>query len=279
MLIKNLFLGVGAMKSGTTWLYEVLGRHPSIYFSYEKEIHYFAHCHTRHINLNDQARIRRMKTAFENIDPKRARAPNVRQKLMWYSNYVSAPVNDIWYANLFSMRGDQKYCADFSNLHCHLDADGWDHVKSITENLKVLYLMRNPIDRLWSHVRFHLHVTGQFASLATWKEDDYLRFAAQPYIFPNGQYAAAVQRLRANLPADQLKIAFLEDVLKDSAGWLRDLENFLDIPRFNFTEELLGRRVNESPPMKMPPYFRDLFGDYAKLELKKLADLGLVLEK
>ncbi len=46
MLIKNLFLGVGAMKSGTTWLYDVMSRHPEIYFSYEKEIHYFAHTDT-----------------------------------------------------------------------------------------------------------------------------------------------------------------------------------------------------------------------------------------
>lgn len=279
MLIKNLFLGVGAMKSGTTWLYDVLRRHPQIYFSYEKEIHYFAHTNTSHINLNDAARIQRMKNAMENIDPKRARPQLVRQKLLWYSNYVSSPMNDMWYANLFSMRGEQKYCADFSNLHCHLDADGWDHVKAVAENLKVLYLMRHPIDRLWSHIRFHLHVTGRFDELQSWKEDDYLRFAAQPFIWPNGQFASTVQRLRENLTPDQLKIGYLEDVQKDIPAWLAQLEDFLELRHFQFPAEVVNRRVNESPPLKMPPYFRELFGEYAGNELRKLADLGLPLVK
>lgn len=40
--IENLFLSVGAMKAGTTWLYEQLKDHPEIYFTPRKEIHYLA---------------------------------------------------------------------------------------------------------------------------------------------------------------------------------------------------------------------------------------------
>lgn len=41
-MIENLFLSVGAMKVGTTWLYGQLKDHPDIHFTPEKEIHYFA---------------------------------------------------------------------------------------------------------------------------------------------------------------------------------------------------------------------------------------------
>jgi len=44
-MINNLFLSVGAMKAGTTWLYKQLQYHPEIYFTPEKEIHYFANKH------------------------------------------------------------------------------------------------------------------------------------------------------------------------------------------------------------------------------------------
>ncbi len=98
-----------------------------------------------------------------------------------------------------------------------------------------------------------------------------------PFIWPNGQYAAAVERLRANLNRDQLKISFLEHVQRDTRNWLRDTEDFLGVRHFEFSDEVLGRRVNESPPMKMPPFFRELFSDYAEEELGKLADLGLTL--
>ncbi len=35
------FLGIGAQKAGTTWLYENLCRHPGIFLSHPKELHYF----------------------------------------------------------------------------------------------------------------------------------------------------------------------------------------------------------------------------------------------
>ncbi|MBK8815444.1 MAG: hypothetical protein IPN42_08040 [Methylococcaceae bacterium] len=41
-MTKKIFLSIGAMKAGTTWLYDKLKEHPDIHFSYEKELHYFA---------------------------------------------------------------------------------------------------------------------------------------------------------------------------------------------------------------------------------------------
>lgn len=38
-LFGNLFLSIGAMKAGTTWLYAVLERHPALHFTPEKELH------------------------------------------------------------------------------------------------------------------------------------------------------------------------------------------------------------------------------------------------
>lgn len=35
------FIGIGAQKSGTTWLYEKLRQHPDVYLPSQKELHYF----------------------------------------------------------------------------------------------------------------------------------------------------------------------------------------------------------------------------------------------
>jgi hypothetical protein len=56
-LLDNLFIGAGAMKAGTTWLYSLLETHPEIYFSYEKEIHYFYAAYVRREVLSDHARL------------------------------------------------------------------------------------------------------------------------------------------------------------------------------------------------------------------------------
>ena len=38
--MQRLFLSIGAMKAGTTWLYSLLESHPQIQFTPEKEIHF-----------------------------------------------------------------------------------------------------------------------------------------------------------------------------------------------------------------------------------------------
>jgi hypothetical protein len=262
------------MKSGTTWLYNVISQHPEIYFSYEKEVHYFAHLHTDQISLDQKARVSRTKQAFLHIDPNRVAAPKLRQKLIWYAKYLADPVADSWYENLFSSRRQQTYCADFSNLYCHMEKDGWDHVKNISGNVKVTYLMRNPIERLWSHIRFHLQITGRFAELQKWTKDDCLAFAKQPFIWSNGEYAATVRRLRSNLTETQLNIGFAEDMHADPRSHLRAIEDFLGISHFDFPEQLVKRRVNESPSATMPAYFHDLFSNYAQIQASELAELG-----
>ncbi len=39
---KPTFLGVGVMKSGTTWIVECLREHPEVFMSEPKELHYFS---------------------------------------------------------------------------------------------------------------------------------------------------------------------------------------------------------------------------------------------
>jgi hypothetical protein len=118
-------------------------------------------------------------------------------------------------------------------------------------------------------------VTGRFHELAGWSEADYRNFAMQPHIWSNGEYASAVQRLRDNLSEDQLKVLFFEDMHRDKRASLRAIEDFLDLGYFDFPDELLERRVNESPPAEMPNFFQGLFARQAEEEMAKLAKIGL----
>lgn len=60
-VFDQVFLSVGAVKAGTTWLYDVMSRHPDVHFSHEKEIHYFYAQALRPGLLPDRARMRRAK--------------------------------------------------------------------------------------------------------------------------------------------------------------------------------------------------------------------------
>src|SRR5205085_4724324 len=128
--------------------------------------------------LSSAARYERFKAFVNRQNVQRQNPLVIRQKLLWYGNYLNEPVDDSWYVNVFAFRGRQKYCADFSNLHCQLEDAGWRQVKAVARNFRVLYILRDPLQRLWSHIRFHMHVSKRFGEIETWKPEDYLQFAA-----------------------------------------------------------------------------------------------------
>lgn len=259
VVFDGLFLGVGAMKAGTTWLYALLERHPDLFFTFEKEIHYFYHCNMDFSILSEKRRLENARDKYAIINPDANRAIGVRNRLRWVANYLDSPIDDLWYRNLFLFRQEQPYCCDFSNLYALLDERAWQHVLSTSARLRVLYTLRDPLKRLWSHVKFHLQVTGQIHLLDEWGPDEFKRFARRPFIWDNAEYGQAIRRMRAVLPAEVLKVAFFEDIHADPRAFLRSIEGFLGIRQFDYPQAVIDRRVNESVTRPMPDYFGDLF--------------------
>ena len=277
MMINNLLLGVGAMKSATTWVFRILSENPDIYFSPEKEIHYFAHINRVQDPLNLTQRYLRFKNAIQRTNPQKVDGLELRSKILWYANYLSDPIDDIWYLNLFPHRGVQKYCADFSNLYCHLDDEGWQNVRRIAHNLKVIYIMRDPWRRLWSHIRFHAAIVGRFDDLKCWGAEEISAFAKKDYIWMNTRFSKCVESLKKNLSRSELRIYFYEDIHEECSSWLGELENFLEIPHRVYSNEILFTNVNVTDALPMPEFFYELFQKEFEREIDRLEKLGMTV--
>lgn len=275
-LFGNLFLSIGAMKAGTTWLYTVLARHPELHFSMEKEIHYFYHRYVNSQQLNDQRRLRNAKQNYlQRIDPEKSNVDHVRRNLHWVSAYLSRPVDDLWFSNLFDLRGAQKYACEFSNLTAHIPVEAWPRIKNDSDRLRVLYTMRDPIKRLWSHTKFHLQVTKQLDKLDTWTPDEFKAFAKKQFLWENAEYGAVLRRVNQGLSRECWMPLFYEDLHADQRGTLKSIEAFLGISNFDYPQELLERRLTESVKRPMPDFFPDLFSEDVSRIKSELSDLGL----
>lgn len=261
-LFGNLFLSVGAMKAGTTWLYAVLERHPKLHFCPEKEIHYFYHHYLDRNQLSETRRLEQARNRYLfRFDPTKANIDRVRLNLHWVSAYLDRVVDDHWYANLFQMRDMETYACDFSNLNTHLPVEAWPQIEAKCNQLRVLYTMRDPLKRLWSHAKFHLQITGQVDVLNEWSPRQFERFVRQKFIWDNAEYGKALARFKSGLSAENLKVIFYEDLHRDQRGTLRQIEEFLGIAPFNYPDELLKRRFTESVKHPMPDFFPDLFAE------------------
>ena len=261
ILADNLFLSVGAMKAGTSWMHRVLATHPDIYFTPEKEIHYFAHAYVDDENpLNASARLKRAKQYID-IDPQKSSTSGARARLLWTANYLSDPVDDLWYRNLFSFRGNKMYSADFSNLYAHISSEGWRRIVGSVGRLRVMYTMRDPIARLWSHAKFHLTFTNQTHLLDQWTPQEASQFLRRQFMWKHAEYGSIVRTLRQSLSLDQLIVNIFEEVHCDRLAWLRTLENFLEIRAHDYQISLIETRVNKSVELNMPAWFPAIFKD------------------
>ena len=274
MIINDLFLGVGAMKAGTTWITNHLKTHPDIYFTYEKELGYFAYLHDEmsKFTLSDDFRIRKIKNYVER---EVGDISNLRNLLYWSVNYLRDPIDDFWYLNNFVLKGNKKYCADFSNLYAHLDDIGWNHVKSITKNLKVIYIIREPLDRLWSHIRFQLMLDGRIEEAKKWDKREFYEFGKQEHIWRNSRYSKIIRTLKKNLNNNQLLILFFEDIKSNPQKLLNKIEKFLNVEERKYDIKQLTKKVNPSKGLQKPEFFDRLFRDELYNEIKELETLGI----
>lgn len=277
-MFDQVFLSIGAMKAGTTWLYSVLNHHPDLHFTPEKEIHYFYSRYVDRKILDERKRLQNAKLKYlSRFDPQKADAGRVRNRLHWVSNYLSQPIDDHWYRNLFLMNRKQKWSCDFSNLNALLPAEAWPQIQANCRELRVLYTLRDPIKRLWSHTKFHMQVTGKSEEMEQWSPRQYRSFAKQSFIFRNSEYGSVLRNLKSGLQPKNMKVIFYEELHANQRTTLRQIEDFLDIQNFDYPQFSLEKRPNESSKVEMPDFFPSLFSKEVDRIKREISDLGYTI--
>ena len=242
------------MKAGTTWLYEQLKDHPEIYFTPEKEIHYFAN----KVGIENQLEHRNRILKLRDIMQKYARA-NPKfisqhfDEIYWYTNYAQLQnISNEWYENLFMLNKDRKFNADFSNLYCQMDKTGWDNVRKTAKNIKVIYTLRDPIKRLWSHYKFHMLWVDREDEALDAGFKHFKDLLDQHFFWINAEYVRNYELLKENLRDDELMLLYFEDFRKEPEKMLAEVQDFLGIEKMVLNENKLNKQTNKTKEFDIP---------------------------
>ncbi len=282
-MIENLFLSAGAMKAGTTWVYDKLQHNENIHFSREKEIYYFSHMDGVANSLRKDKRLRRSKIAIRksSIDysNKKISIAEHMDNVEWYLSYASNNLDDSWYESLFleSKRNDTStFCADFSNLSCFLSEDGWNKVRDVARNIKVIYILRNPIDRFWSHYKFHLQFVNHDEMHNPEKNIElFKRVTSKPWFIRNSLYSDNIKKMQNNLKDEEFKIFFLDDISERPESSLKEIEDFISVSNHDYSNLGLKSKKNSSIKKDIPEEWRSLIEDSLKEEVENLKLMGI----
>lgn len=252
--IENLIVCVGAQKAGTTWLARALARHPDIFVTPVKEIHYFDHVRGITNHLNDRKRRSRHRKYHQKLWTQPHRFSANRALGPWYRDYMASPIDDAWYGRLFAVRTGRRFAMEATPEYALIGREGFGHLKGLAPGVKALFIMRNPVARAWSQVLHHCRSVGH--DVAGLSDPDLIALVDSERFEALGDYRRTIEDLTAVLAHDRFALAFYEDIHRDRPAALARICDFIgagfDAGWFQASE----RPVNVSQPGRMPDRVR-----------------------
>lgn len=249
-----VLFGMGATKAGTSWLHDYLSGHPDCHFRAVKELHYFD-------MVSPRAQGRQLARLAVDVEvlaaqlagATGARADRLRLRLhdtrQWLA--VLQRRGDAAYLDYLTAGAEGRLTGDVTPSYAMLPEPAVQHMVGLAANSRFLYLMRDPVSRLWSHVRM-LAARGaksDFAGTARALLAQVLAAgdgAEAHDLFRRGDYRSALARLRAAVPGARLLVMFMEDLMTEPG--VARLCGFLGLRPH---PAALHRRVHEGTPLEM----------------------------
>lgn len=253
-VIDNFFVCIGAQKSGTTWLARMLQGHPEIFITPVKEIHYFDHTQGITEHLGNKKRRSRYRKYHQRMLTQWTKFGEHRRQWAWYRDYMSSPIDDAWYARLFTHRGTAKFAGELTPEYAILGPKGLGHVRRLAPDARVLFIMRNPVERTWSQVLHQCRARGLDANRQP--VEAIVEMLDEPRFKELGDYTTTLDNMGAVFRRAQTLPVFYEDMHADRLAALEQVCRFIGIgfdPGY-FGE--LGKRFNRSQDVALPDAVR-----------------------
>jgi sulfotransferase family protein len=204
----NLFV-VGSMKSGTSYLWRLLDAHPLVFMSEPKEPCYF-------------------------VDPEDLRR---LFPLMWRQQYWKS---ERAYLDLFNAAETAPIIGEASVFYAYLPlAPGVaDRIRQFNPDARILYLMRDPVERALSHYWHNVRYFGEYRSLDQAIKND-IQYAAV------GDYAVQLREYYRHFDPSNVLVLTYEELIEDPASVMETVFDWLGVGP--------AGRAPQVPPQNVTP--------------------------
>ena len=228
------FLGIGAQKAGTTWLYEQLAQHPQLRFPAGKEIHFW--------------------------DAQRDKGLD-------------------WYRGLFAPAAPGTRAGEITPAYAILPPAVLGEIRALNPALRMIYVLRNPIERAWSaalmaHERAELEL-GEASD--AWFVDHFRSRGSMQ----RGDYETCLRNWRAAFDPAQILVLRYEALRDEPRAFLEACCRHLGVEPGFYRERsaALGTRVGAGPQAPLRPSVLPVLRELYRPRIARLAaylgtDLG-----
>jgi hypothetical protein len=210
------FLIMGFQKSGTTALTYFLMQHPEIYIPRDKEIHFF----------DDDAFFERQRALVD---------------------YTA-------YHKNFEAGCDARLTGEATPIYAYWKPSA-PRIKQYNPHIKMIFLLRNPIDRAYSHYMLQRALGREPLSFSSairlerfLRLSDFPRQSRERSYVDRGFYTRQIRRLLRHFSRSQMLFIKTDDLRNDHSGTLDRVFDFLGVRRMGGIEPA-NINTNEYDPM------------------------------
>jgi Sulfotransferase family len=203
------FLCVGGQRSGTTWLYRQLKSHPDFWMPPVKELHYFDELSRTKRASPPRLRDERDLRFLESIKSLSARS------------YIDLDN----YARLFEAKGS-LLSGDITPAYSMLNDEIIQRIVSYFPSLKVIFLARDPVERVWSQLSLAVS-SNMIRPFDINDVAEVTRNLLHPGVLLRSHPSKIVARWRRHVHPDLFRICFFDDLETNPAELRRSILHFL----------------------------------------------------
>jgi hypothetical protein len=252
------FLILGPQRTGTTWLFHNLKGHPEIFLPKEKELYYFStlgmpdHRHFRFQYLEDYLQ---------------AMGDTPKSKLK--KSYDSLRRAGRLYYPRVRGEATASYAA--------LPRDVIGEIALMNPEMKAILMLRDPVDRAWSHARKDLAQGGRLP-----REID--PDALSRLLFKDGQrelalYRTLIENWGRHLQPGHLFVGAFDSIASQPERLVSAIHTFLGVATgAQYFGRHLRDRINPAPPAQIPHAAEGLLRDLLDQESREYRELMKEIE-
>jgi hypothetical protein len=233
------FICIGAPRSGTSWLHEVLSRHPALWLPPVKELHYFDEP-VRSMRYYRYLRMRLISGLW-------IQRPLSRFDL----HYFLGRRSDSWYCNLFApARRRGLVTGEITPAYSVLDKAAFESMRALNPKTKLIYIMRDPVMRSWSAV---MKLQRKRGLQSVPSAEDAILYARNDGVRKRSNYIDNIERFEQVFSRDQIFYGFFEQLSENPTAFVTGVLKFLGVECGDVVPLLPRAPVNVAAAGRKPP--------------------------
>lgn len=225
------FLCIGLQKAGTYWLYDQLEQHPEFWMPPLKELRYFNGFATNTAEFKFLLEHGRRPVRAQNDDPQAEKCfrpldERDRAFLERATALLSRETDCDAYSRLFDFK-DGLLSGDLSPQYSAIDASLIEKIIAKFPELRVVLLVRDPIERFWSALSMKMRNRPTVAPKSADDWDDVLRFASDRGVRALSFPSKIAARWRRFVAPERFAFYFFDDICGQPVATRRSILSFL----------------------------------------------------